>query len=477
MQDNGIKAVDARGEMLAASWEPFCTKLANAGSPAELIAVLEQLVAAFQIDLSTPATVVVGFDTRPSSVPLATAVKDGLAAIGANVVDAGLVTTPQLHYLVLAHNTANTPKAYGEPTLDGYYKKLSRAYTALVEGMPSLPPLTVDCANGVGAVSLHKLMEHITPRNLAVRILRTDTTTPGALNNGSGADYVKTHQRLPVGFDDASLGIQPYDRLAAYDGDADRIVYFYCAGAPQDAASFRLLDGDKIAALAADHISELATRAGVPLQVGCVQTAYANGSSTRYLEQRVPVTCTPTGVKHLHHAAEQYDVGVYFEANGHGTVLFSPAAQLRIQSALATAAAGSAQARALAELAGLVDVINQTVGDAVSDMLLVEYVLRAKGWGVREWDAIYTELPNKLVKVQVPDRAAFATTDAERRLTAPAGLQARIDALVAGVPGARAFVRPSGTEDCVRVYAECAHAPELDALAAAAADLVQRATA
>jgi len=28
----------------------------------------------------------------------------------------------------------------------------------------------------------------------------------------------------------------------------------------------------------------------------------------------------PTGVKHLHHAAMQFDVGVYFEANGHGTV-------------------------------------------------------------------------------------------------------------------------------------------------------------
>ena len=35
------------------------------------------------------------------------------------------------------------------------------------------------------------------------------------------------------------------------------------------------------------------------------------------------VTLTPTGVKHLHAAAKQRDVGVYFEANGHGTVLFS----------------------------------------------------------------------------------------------------------------------------------------------------------
>lgn len=34
---------------------------------------------------------------------------------------------------------------------------------------------------------------------------------------------------------------------------------------------------------------------------------------------------TPTGVKYLHEAAHHYDVGVYFEANGHGTVLFGKA--------------------------------------------------------------------------------------------------------------------------------------------------------
>lgn len=36
----------------------------------------------------------------------------------------------------------------------------------------------------------------------------------------------------------------------------------------------------------------------------------------------------------------------------------------------------------------------------------------------------------------------------------PAGLQEAIDSLVKRHPKARSFVRPSGTEDVVRVYAE-----------------------
>eukprot|EP00955_Chlamydomonas_euryale_P092721 364734-Chlamydomonas_euryale.AAC.11 len=35
-------------------------------------------------------------------------------------------------------------------------------------------------------------------------------------------------------------------------------------------------------------------------------------------------TACSSGVKHLHEAAAKYDVGVYWEANGHGTVIFSP---------------------------------------------------------------------------------------------------------------------------------------------------------
>jgi phosphoacetylglucosamine mutase len=35
------------------------------------------------------------------------------------------------------------------------------------------------------------------------------------------------------------------------------------------------------------------------------------------------VIFTPTGVKYLHEKALEYDIGLYFEANGHGTILFS----------------------------------------------------------------------------------------------------------------------------------------------------------
>ena len=61
------------------------------------------------------------------------------------------------------------------------------------------------------------------------------------------------------------------------------------------------------------------------------------------------------------------------------------------------------------------------------------------------------------------------------RVTAPAGLQDRIDEILSKFPStSRAFVRPSGTEDVVRVYAETPKSQEeTDALAKAVVDAVK----
>lgn len=95
-------------------------------------------------------------------------------------------------------------------------------------------------------------------------------------------------------------------------------------------------------------------------------------------------------------------------------------------------------------------------------MLLVEVVLAHRSYSGLEWDSLYKDLPNRLVKVVVADRNVFKTEDAERRLISPPGLQSKVDDLVRRYEGGRSFVRPSGTEDVVRVYAEAAVRSQAD---------------
>lgn len=89
----------------------------------------------------------------------------------------------------------------------------------------------------------------------------------------------------------------------------------------------------------------------------------------------MPVVCTLTGVKNLHRKALEFDVGIYFESNGHGTVLFSQRAIAAFQEACANKKLSRKSLEAAEQLLAMTQLINQTVGDAISDLLLVEIIL------------------------------------------------------------------------------------------------------
>ncbi|KAG5287513.1 N-acetylglucosamine-phosphate mutase [Histoplasma capsulatum var. duboisii H88] len=466
-EDNGIKLVDPMGEMLEADWEKYATRLANA--PLEALGdVYNSLIDEIEVKMENPARVVFARDTRASGSRLVGVISTALRASEVEFEDFKYLTTPQLHYIVRCKNTLGTPYEYGEPTEKGYYQKLSEAFKKVMKGRTTSGPVTVDCANGVGGPKLRELMKYLPSAQeggVDINIVNDNVINPDSLNYECGADFVKTKQRAPP-----SSKASTHDRCASLDGDADRLVYYYL----DTGNIFKLLDGDRIATLAASFIGELTRNAGIghKLKIGVVQTAYANGSSTEYIEKvlKLPVICTPTGVKHLHHAALRFDVGVYFEANGHGTVTFSEHALKTIKS---TEPQSPAQQYALESLIALTELINQAVGDALSDLLLVEVILAHKSWGLKEWISTYTDLPSRLVRIEVADRSIFKTVDAERKLESPAGLQGRIDALQSRYNRGRSFARASGTEDAVRVYAEAATRSEADDLATRVASSVQ----
>lgn len=469
-EDNGVKLVDPMGEMLEQDWEKYAKYLSNGKSAEQTFNAWMWLLKATNVDETKSAKVLFARDTRPSGARLVKALTSALDATGVKYTDCGLLTTPQLHYLVRAENTQTTKHPYGEVSEEGYYRKLGDAFKRAMYGAKSNGAVTVDCANGIGAPALKKMIKHLPAEgedgSIKIRIVNDETDNAEVLNLNCGADAVKTGQKVPRNFSG-----KPYDRWASFDGDADRVVYYFT----EEGNRFRLLDGDRIATLAASFLGDLVRKSGLDdkISIGVVQTAYANGASTKYVGQILDLKAefTPTGVKHLHHAATRFDIGVYFEANGHGTVLFS---DKTLKEIFTREAESPAQLEALETLRAVTDLINQTVGDAISDLLLVEVVLAHKEFTVKEWVATYTDLPNRLGKVKVGDRNQYTTVPgtAEQKLATPTGLQDKIDEIVAKFREGRCFVRASGTEDAVRVYGEAAEAFEVDSMVQAVSQLV-----
>merc|ERR1712048_1475126 len=204
---------------------------------------------------------VVGRDTRASSNALGLAVCDGVGAMQpAACRSLGLVTTPQLHYVV---RCIETKGAYGSPSNPGYASKLINAFAKLASCRPNsecfkyTPQVTVDCANGVGAVAMEAMMSmwRTMPSSslLVPSVANERPSAERGLNDGCVADFVKIKQTAPGGLD-----LKPGMRMLSFDGDADRIVYFFDGG-----AGFRLLDGARIGLLIAHATALWLAEAGI----------------------------------------------------------------------------------------------------------------------------------------------------------------------------------------------------------------------
>ena len=188
---------------------------------------------------------------------------------------------------------------------------------------PSIQPIicsvVLDSSFGVGSITAEQFLSYYNGSfkdtvSSSVPVPEFDIdirnrARSGRVNEGCGAEHVQKLQQPPAGVDPST--------------DNNRLLCSFHAFVD---GHWNLLDGDKIAVLFCVLLQQelMASKLLDAYSFSVVQTAYTNGASSDYLKSMgIPVFITKTGVKYLHQKAADFDVGVYFEANGHGTVLFS----------------------------------------------------------------------------------------------------------------------------------------------------------
>jgi len=433
--DNGIKLLDWNGEMIEDDLEKLADEFVKINETTQINEFVERVVKELNIskDMFCKARVMIGHDTRESAKELLESCKSGVMFIGGygSVYERGLVTSPELSMYVNFWNVRY---------IIDYCYELTACFTELLETLnfdttsSQTFKVYVDCANGVGALKLEKIAEDLAEFNINMILFNTGE---GTLNFECGSDYVEKNQKFPSNMPDT---FQDMDVCFSIDGDADRVVCF-----TQKNGACVLLNGDKIAVLFATFI-EKHIKNGTSLNCGIVQTAYSNGASTKYIQKNLEmfsqgVRCTYTGVKHLHKVAKEFDIGVYFEANGHGTVLFHKY--------------NTNKSFDNDTIDWLKQLVSQNTGDAIGNILAIIAILCSKEITFDNWINMYNDLNVCQTHMHV-DRSLFETSDADRICVKPFGLQENIDKIIKKYDDdtMRAFVRPSGTEDIVRIYVE-----------------------
>ncbi len=195
------------------------------------------------------------------------------------------------------------------------------------------------------------------------------------------------------------------------------------------------------------------------ISLAIITTAYSNGGFMHYLKSEIVLLrmiLAKTGVKHLHHKAKDFDIAIYFESNGHGTVFHNEKTLEKISEIKNSLDANENDKAILNLLTDFLKAFNSTVGDSLSVVICAEKCLKILNLKITDVYELYENIPSVNMKKVVSNKAVYKTNDDDSRLVEPLDIQTKIDHIISEYSNelARCFVRASGTEDIVRIYAE-----------------------
>ena len=385
--------------------------------------------------------VFIGKDTRQSSDMIGAALAAGLCAGGADCVDLGVVPTPAVAYLTVAHgmdagvmiSASHNPfqyngiKVFGpkgykltdreeqeieDMILDGaipvhraeageigrysHNEQLAEEYIAhIAASLPGEKPLSgmrvlADCANGSASRTAAALFEKL---GADADIICQDPDGVN-VNRDCGSTHIdQLRERVRKG--GYALGV-------AFDGDADRCLAVDETGA--------LVDGDQMIAIFAAQMKKQGTLRGNTAVV-TVMSNYGFMNFAR--ENDITVKTTKVGDRYVLETmlAEGYNIGG--EQSGH--IIFTD---------------------------------HMTTGDGQLSAVQLMGVMKETGKPLSELTKVITILPQVLVNME-------ATVDMKAGLTESLEISAAVKACEEELKGeGRVLIRPSGTEPLIRVMVE-----------------------
>ena len=391
---------------------------------------------------------VVGRDPRASGEMLEAAVVAGLTSAGVDVLRVGVLPTPAIAFLTADYNAdlGIVLSASHNPMPDNGFKVFTRGgekldddlELAIEADMVAGPPARRPVGAGVGRVHdgvdaadryLNHLADVVVPKSLAGLHVVVDcshgsasTVAPRAyrqagatvtvlaaepdglnINDGVGSTHIESLAAAVTRLG-ADLGI-------AHDGDADRCLAVSADG--------ELVDGDQILALCALRLRAMGR---LPAET-VVATVMSNlGFHQAMQAAGIKVITTAVGDRYVLEALREHGLPLGGEQSGH--VIFTDYA---------------------------------TTGDGLLTALNVMAGMVETGQSLAQLARIVRRLPQVLINVNVKDKEAVATSSAVRDAVAEA------EATLGG--DGRVLMRPSGTEQLVRVMVEAASLEQAQSLA------------
>ena len=473
---NGITISSEKGEMLSNEEEEYFDNIINSNNLKDSINTLFSKLKPKQ----GKCIIVIGIDNRESSKKLSEILIKGLKCIdncSYNFYD--IVPSPSLCFLTFVNQMAFqkiglkykmvfVPRDNYWAYLINSFNKFHSYYNIVFKNkqenkMNYENEICIDCSNGIASLYKNQIMSIFNNKenNYPLKLhLINDNNYERELNINCGINTI-LEKKLPKNKKEKCASIV---KCATLSSDLDSIIYYIDKGDLNEKSEIKIIRGEKIIVLYAKMLDFLIDNFSKNLKIkyyemikmGIITSKYSNGAFISYCENNLKnykLSLTKTGISNIQKESKNFDISICYEYNGQGTIYISQDLSTKFGK-LSSLIETSKDSQIIELFQLFIALFNSITSDGVSNLLVIESIMKLMNLSLQDVYDFYNEIPYKILDIKMKYNNKFITDEDDTKILEPKNIQKIIDEITHKYQKSKIYVRPTGTEDCLRVYVE-----------------------
>ena len=470
---NGIKICSEKGEMLSNEEEEYFEEVINSNNIKESINTLFAKLKPKQ----GKCIIVIGIDNRESSKKLSEILIKGLKCIdncSFNFYD--IIPSPSLYFLTfvnqmtfqkigLKYKMVFVPRDNYWGYLINSFNKFHSYYNIVFKTKEENKikyenEICIDLSNGVASLYKNQIMSIFNNKEnkfpLKIHLIN-DNNNEHELNINCGINSI-LEKKIPKNKKEKYASIV---KCASLSSDLDSIIYYIDEEDGKN--GIEIIKGEKIIVLYAkmldfliDNFSKnLKIKYNEMIKMGIITSKYSNGAFISYCENNLKnykLSVTKTGINNIQKESKKFDISICYEYNGLGTIYISQDLSTKFGK-LSSLIETSKDSQIIELFQLFIALFNSITSDGVSNLLVIESIMKSMNLSIKDVYDFYNEIPYKIVDIKMKYNK-FITNEDDSKIIEPKNMQIIIDELSNKYANSKIYVRPTGTEDYLRVYVE-----------------------
>ena len=179
------------------------------------------------------------------------------------------------------------------------------------------------------------------------------------------------------------------------------------------------------------------------IKMSIITSLYSNKAFISYCEKNLnnyQLCIVKTGIKNLEKESKKFDISVCYEYNGVGTIYINKELSKKFGK-LSSLIETSKDSQIIELFQLFIALFNPTTSDGVTNLLIIESILKLMNLSIEDVYNFYEEIPYKMSDIRLKDKNKFVINNDESKLIEPKDVQNKIEEIINKYKNCRILLR------------------------------------